>query len=140
MGPSTLKQQYPKLYNTWRGMRARCNNPNNFDYKWYGGKGVKCIEEWKSFKVFKDWALLNGYEDGLTVDRKDSRKDYTPDNIRFITHEENVIRANTIRYKKRKLAGMTALSIGVTIQEVINIFKVCERTVYHWKAEMKKER
>ena len=35
------------------------------------------------------WALSNGYEDNLTIDRKDETKDYSPDNCRWITGEEN---------------------------------------------------
>lgn len=30
------------------------------------------------------WALLNGYEDNLTLDRKDGSKDYSPDNCCWV--------------------------------------------------------
>lgn len=32
--------------------------------------------------------LKNGYQENLTIDRVDNDKDYSPDNCRFITHQE----------------------------------------------------
>ena len=96
-----VKELYPRLYNSWRGMRSRCNNPNQSDYKYYGGRGVKCYEGWRIFNSFLDWALQNGYEEGLTIDRIDCFKDYSPNNCRWITHSENVSRSNTFRVTKQ---------------------------------------
>lgn len=77
-----------KLYSVWCAMRQRCNNPKNKDYKWYGGKGVLVCEEWNDFKIFQEWALLNGYEEGLTIDRKNGDMNYSPENCRWITISE----------------------------------------------------
>lgn len=87
-----------RLYNIWKNMRKRCNNPNNTKYKWYGGKGINVCPEWDNadngFINFKKWALENGYSDNLTIDRKDSFKDYCPENCRWITLSENIKRSN----------------------------------------------
>lgn len=104
------KKLYPKLYNSWRAMRSRCNNKEQHDYKYYGGRGIKCTEEWRIFKNFLQWALDNGYEEGLTIDRIDCFSDYTPSNCRWITHSENVARSNTYRATeeyKRKTKDMS---------------------------------
>ena len=77
-----------KLYRIHKAMIQRCRNVNNKDYKWYGGKGIKVCEEWYDYQTFKDWALNNGYEDGLTIDRLDSDKDYEPQNCRWVTMVE----------------------------------------------------
>lgn len=66
-------------------MLSRCYNKNAKDYKYYGKKGIKVCSAWKqSLASFCVWALLNGYEDNLTLDRKDGSKDYSPDNCRWV--------------------------------------------------------
>ena len=41
------------LYNTWKNMKYRCNDPNCRQYNDYGGRGIKVCEEWKdSFWLF----------------------------------------------------------------------------------------
>lgn len=75
-----------KLYNVWLTMKQRCYNPRDRHYKWYGAKGVKVCNEWRNNPLaFYKWCIENGYKDGLTLDRIDSTKDYSPDNCRFIT-------------------------------------------------------
>lgn len=76
------------LYMIYHGMRARCYNPNNDDYKHYGGRGIKICDEWQDYETFQSWALRNGYVDGLTIDRIDVNGDYCPNNCRWITMDE----------------------------------------------------
>ena len=79
-----------RLYWIWQDMKKRCYNPNCKCFKWYGGKGINVCEEWKdSYPNFKAWALSNGYEDGLTIDRIENYKDYAPFNCQWITQSEN---------------------------------------------------
>lgn len=60
-----------KLYQTWRNIRQRCNNPKATHYKYYGGKGIKVCNEWENdFLKFYEWSIQNGYKEGLTIDRK----------------------------------------------------------------------
>lgn len=88
--------RYTRLYNIWLNMKQRCSNPKASHYEYYGGKGVSVCEEWKkSFSTFRDWALSNGYEDGLTIDRIESDKDYCPENCRWVTHLKQM--SNTTR-------------------------------------------
>ena len=76
---------HTSIYNVWREMRQRCNNPNNRYYYMYGGKGVKVCELWANdFLAFNEWANSNGYKEGLTIDRIDGDKDYEPGNCRWV--------------------------------------------------------
>lgn len=82
-----------RLYRIWHGMKQRCGNPNNLSYKYYGGKGIEVCFEWLDFKVFMRWALSNGYQDKLTIDRKDVKQGYNPENCQWITLSENTSKA-----------------------------------------------
>ena len=78
-----------KLYEVWRGMKQRCYNPCHKNYDCYGGRGITICDEWlHSFQGFYDWAISNGYQEGLSIDRKDVNGNYSPDNCRWATPKE----------------------------------------------------
>lgn len=92
-----------KLYKCWLWMRKRCRdrtNPKNYRY---AGRGIKVCDEWEqSFEAFRDWALANGYQEGLTIDRIDNDGNYEPNNCRWVTRKiQNNNRSdnNVITYK-----------------------------------------
>ena len=88
-----------RLYRIWSNMKTRCSNPLSRNYGYYGGKGVSVCNEWLlDFQAFYDWAINNGYKDGLTIDRKNSDGDYCPQNCQWITQSENATRANIKRW------------------------------------------
>lgn len=77
------------LYNIWRGMKKRCYSKTDHAYRNYGGRGITVCEEWKnSFLSFYEWALRSGYNQGLSLDRVDNDKGYSPDNCRWATNTE----------------------------------------------------
>ena len=56
-------------------MRKRCFNRTNEDYKNDGGRGITICEDWeKDFMAFYNWAMANGYNDTLTIERIDTNK------------------------------------------------------------------
>ena len=78
-----------RLYDIWVHMRNRCNNTHRDAYKWYGGKGITVCDEWNDYSKFKEWAMNNGYEDDLTIDRIDTSKGYCPENCRWLSKSDN---------------------------------------------------
>ena len=78
-----------RIGSIWHNMKTRCNNPNYDKYKFYGEKGITVCDEWtKSYEIFKEWAVKNGYEENLTLDRIDNKKGYSPDNCRWVSQKE----------------------------------------------------
>ena len=68
-----------RLYTVYKHMYERCYKRKCKTYKYYGGRGIKMCNEWKEDKnTFFMWALNNGYNDSLTIDRIDNEKGYSP--------------------------------------------------------------
>lgn len=97
-----------RIYNIYMHMIYRTEKPSNKDYKNYGAKGIRVCEEWRnSSEVFIDWALKNGYEKDLTIDRIDNSKGYTPENCRWVTKAEqnaNKTTATFVFYNGEKIS------------------------------------
>jgi len=75
-----------KLYGVWDGIITRCENMKHHDYQHYGAKGVRMCDEWRNdFSKFYDWAIENGWKEGLTIDRISGGSSwYSPENCRVV--------------------------------------------------------
>lgn len=95
-----------RLYIIWSNMKLRCLNKNNPAYKRYGERGIEICDEWKNdFLAFRFWAILNGYQDHLTIDRIDNDGDYEPNNCQFLTKPENSRKGRRSNYEKENIAS-----------------------------------
>ena len=84
-------------YNSWRCMIGRCYRPKNVSYSRYGGRGIKVCDEWLDIRGFEKWVETHPYTKGMTLDRIDTDKDYSPDNCRWATMKTQCNnRSNTV--------------------------------------------
>lgn len=81
-----------RLYRIWKSMKSRCYSHKPIYYKWYGARGITVCEEWlNDYPIFKEWALLNGYDETLELDRIEVNGNYSPANCRWISHREQTL-------------------------------------------------
>ena len=117
-------QSHTRLYNIWKTMIQRCENPISKDYLKYGGSGINVCIEWHDFLVFQDWALNNGYSEELTIDRINNDLGYFPDNCRWVSmKEQQNNRRNNILYSMNGEAH--------TLAEWCDIYNISYCTVYN---------
>jgi hypothetical protein len=78
-----------RLYEVWHGMKYRCLNPKSKPYMNYGGRGITVCDSWiNDFEAFRAWALSNGYNDNLTIERVNRNGNYEPSNCKWIPLSE----------------------------------------------------
>lgn len=128
-----------KISSIYNGMRTRCYNENSDSYKYYGGRGIKICEEWLGkygYLRFYMWAMENGWELGLSIDRINVNGNYEPSNCRWVTMEvqaRNKRNSKPVIYKGEETtvcaierkeginSGLlrTRINKGMTIEEAV---------------------
>lgn len=121
------------LYKVWVGMRRRCHEPQAQNYRWYGGRGIAVCALWRvDFLAFYDWAMANGYESGMELDRTDNDGDYEPENCRWVVKLANLKNRSTylpadVEARLRERAGREHKSVlGLIRQAVEEYLDRCE--------------
>lgn len=96
---STHGKSKTKLYHVYATMKARCYKEWNHKYKSYGGRGIKICDEWLiNYETFYNWAVDNGYDDKLTIDRINNDGNYEPNNCRWVDNKTQAQNTRQNRY------------------------------------------
>lgn len=123
-----------RLYRCYRDMRSRCDGLKKHDVKNYFGRGINYCAEWKTFEPFMEWALSNGYDDNLTLDRINNDAGYSPSNCRWVTR--TVQNNNTRQNRNITYNGETH-----NLEEWAKILRINRHTLqsrldlYKWSVE-----
>lgn len=132
---TTHGMSYDRIYNIYKKMVSRCNNPKETKYPIYGGRGIRVCKEWEdSFEKFYEWAVHNGYSETLTIDRIDVNGNYQPDNCRWAN-------LKTQANNKRNNHNLTYKGETHTLSEWGEITGIGSRNIerrinkFHWNVE-----
>lgn len=126
-------EYYTKLYKVWISMKQRCFNPKSKDYPDYGGRGITICPEWaESYIVFRDWALNNGYSEGLQINRIFNDNNYEPNNCNFVTAKENTRKRRGQKIESMEIAKEIRYLYSTgnyTQKELATIYGVKQATI-----------
>ena len=89
--PTHRLSRHP-IYTVWINMNRRCYSKKDSAFNNYGGRGVKVCDEWRNdFIEFYNWAIKNGWEKGLQLDKDKIGNGllYSPKTCCFLSSKEN---------------------------------------------------
>lgn len=123
------KQRSNKIYNAFRAMKERCSNPNFMQFRFYGGRGIKCL-----IKSWKDIQKAIGLQSSKTsvIGRIDTRKHYSLDNIKWTTvKEQNRNKYNNTLDKETAATIRQMFRNGLSRAAIRTRFGELGHSVYH---------
>ena len=119
-------------YHTWVSLRQRCLNTNNKDYNRYGGRGVLLHSRWRKFENFiEDMGLRPS--SSHSIDRTDNDGDYSPENCRWVTRNEQ--QSNKRNNHLITLRGRTMTQSAWSRKQNIPVDTLHLRLKRGWSAE-----
>ena len=122
------------LYSIYTGMRGRCYSVTNKAYANYGGRGISVCDEWlENPVIFFEWAMTNGWEPGLTIERTDNDGGYSPDNCKWATITEQ--NRNKRNVKKVTFNGEERLLCDLIRESGLNEAAIRKRVESGWSID-----
>lgn len=116
-----------RLQRIWHCMRNRCKGDQESHIKNYVLRGINVCDEWQNnFEAFYNWAINNGYDNSLSIDRINNNEGYSPNNCRWATQKQqmNNFCDNVI---------LTLDGVSHTVSEWSEITNINKRTLYYRK-------
>lgn len=122
-GKHSEKRTYHPVYKAWQNMLSRCTNPRAIGYNRYGGRGITVCERWRVSANFVE-DMLPTWFCGATIDRIDNDGNYTPENCKWVSREDNLRkqrRTNFVEYEGELLTvrQLSQRVTGVSYQTIL---------------------
>lgn len=123
---------YSVEYKAYYAMLNRCLNPNYHAFNRYGGRGIKVCPRWRT--SFMSFFVDMGYRPANTsLDRKNNDANYTPDNCRWATKQQQQNnKSRTTKLSRDDVIRVKALiAKGVSYKKIGDQFGVSAATICH---------
>lgn len=102
-----------RTYTIWKGMRNRCRGLKPADARIYRDRGIAVCARWNAYAAFLE--DMGEAPDGMSIDRIDNDKGYSPDNCRWATPLEQ---SNNSRVVRLVTVGERTQSISAWAREL----------------------
>lgn len=126
---STHNQSYTRLYRIWANIKTRCTNDKYNRFCDYGGRGITICNEWLEFENFYNWAMSNGYNNTLTIERVNNNANYEPSNCIWTTMAEQSTnkRSNLLFTYKNKTLCLKQWAKELNIDYILLYNRIVKR-------------
>lgn len=119
----SLRTENKREYDTWLNMKSRCNSDKPILAKSYKNKGITVCKRWSnSFSNFL--SDMGKRPDGMSIDRIDNSKGYSPKNCRWTdisTQEQNRDYTHKIIFNNKEY----------TLTELSKVYKIPYNYLYN---------
>lgn len=112
-------------YKIWLGMKSRCFTASATGYENYGGRGISVCDRWMMFENFL--SDMGECPAGMSIDRKDSDANYSPDSCRWATRKEQNRNQRRLMYLtlggRTQCASAWADEVGMQVSSLLGRIK-----------------
>ena len=120
-----------RLYHIWANMHSRCYNPTSASFIHYGGRGIQVCNRWNNVVNFLE--DMGHPPQGMSIDRINNDGNYTPENCRWATQEEQ--NSNTSRNRYVTWRGREQTIKAWAMELDLNPKSISERLNRGWTVE-----
>ncbi|HET9285721.1 MAG TPA: hypothetical protein VFR24_27535 [Candidatus Angelobacter sp.] len=128
------RKQWPeeikRTFGIWKEMQARCLHKSHDLYHLYGARGIKICDRWLgSFENFLE--DMGPHPKGLSIERIDNSKGYSPDNCCWATATVQARNRRTTKLTLELACDLIRLhnTYGYSQRALSCLYQVSERTI-----------